>query len=76
MADIAAKLTGQFAGCLADKIRGPAATTSGPTGASQPKYCRGPGLCAGTHLRAQRRRIVIMTAWVPPATVPPTPATL
>ena len=32
MADIAAKLTGQFAGCLADKIRGPAATTSGPTG--------------------------------------------
>ena len=27
MAEIAAKLTGQFAGCLADKIRGPAATT-------------------------------------------------
>ena len=26
MADIAAKLTGQFAGCLADKMRGPAAT--------------------------------------------------
>ena len=31
MADIAAKLTDQFAGCLADKIRGPAATTTGPT---------------------------------------------
>jgi uncharacterized protein len=31
MADIAAKLTDQFAACLADKIRGPAATT-GPTG--------------------------------------------
>jgi uncharacterized protein len=32
MADVAAKLTDQFAACLADKIRGPAATTTGPTG--------------------------------------------
>jgi hypothetical protein len=77
MADIAAKLTGQFAGCLADKIRGPAATTSGPTG-SEPTEAPAatPGLCAGTHLRAQRRRIVIMTAPVPPGTVPPTRAML
>ena len=35
MADVAAKLTEQFAACLADKIRGPAATTTGPT-ASEP----------------------------------------
>jgi carbon monoxide dehydrogenase subunit G len=32
MADVAAKLTDQFAACLAEKIRGPAAATSGPAG--------------------------------------------
>jgi carbon monoxide dehydrogenase subunit G len=119
MADIAAKLTGQFAGCLADKIRGPAATTSGPTGsepteapaaapASAQERTFAPsaaaqasesldlmstvampvlkrlapavaglmlGLILGM-LLGQRRRIVIMTAPVPPGTVPPTRAML
>jgi hypothetical protein len=119
MADIAAKLTGQFAGCLADKIRGPAATTSGPTGSelteapaaapasaqertfapsaaaqasesldlmstvAMPVLKRLAPVVAGLMLGlilgmllGQRRRIVIMTAPVPPGTVPPTRAML
>ena len=117
--DIAAKLTGQFAGCLADKIRGPAATTSGPTGSepteapaaapasaqertfapsaaahasesldlmstvAMPVLKRLAPVVAGLMLGlilgmllGQRRRIVIMTAPVPPGTVPPTRAML
>ena len=115
MADIAAKLTGQFAGCLAAKIPGPAATTSGPTGSepteapaaaqertfapsaaahasesldlmstvAMPVLKRLAPVVAGLMLGlilgmllGQRRRIVIMTAPVPPGTVPPTRAML
>ena len=80
MADIAAKLTDQFAACLAERVRGPAPASDGATAAPAPAATQAPwgpvlggvafGLILGL-LLGHRRRIVIMTAAAPPGGYPP-----
>jgi hypothetical protein len=55
MADVAGKLTGQFAECLADRVRGPAAVTSGPDGSGSAEAPAGTAAAAGTAAPAEER---------------------
>jgi carbon monoxide dehydrogenase subunit G len=55
MADVAGKLTGQFAGCLADRVREPAAATSGSEGRPSAEAPAGAAAAAGTAAPAEER---------------------
>ena len=54
MADIAGKLTDQFAACLAERVRGPAPVPDGATPAQAPAATTTPR--AGKYRRAPSRR--------------------